>query len=154
LADQYYDRDSSGNYGRKPDSFNAIRCMDNARMTDPSDVIKLNTTEAATAPFEDSGDPAADIPDVCAYWPVPPTLGPHQLKVPGLPKVVVVSTTGDPATPYQSGVNLAKQLGASLITYQGTRHAAYLVAGSSCVDDAGNAYLISLTQPAAGLKCS
>ena len=153
FADRYYGRDSSGRYSDKPDSFNAIRCVDEPRMTDSADVMKLNSAQAAAAPFEDSGDPAANIPDLCAYWPVPPTLGPHRLHVPGLPQVLVISSTGDPATPYASGVDLAKQLGARLLTFEGTRHTAYLTGNSSCVDDAGNAYLIDLTLPAEGIRC-
>jgi len=154
LADAYYERDASGHYAGKPDSFNAIRCVDEPRMTDPADVIKLNAAAAAAAPFQDSGDPAADVPDICAVWPVPPTLGPHRLQVPGLPAVLVVSTTGDPATPYVNGVDLAKQLGARLLTFEGTRHTAFLLGGSSCVDDAGNSYLIDLRLPADGARCS
>ena len=48
---------------------------------------------------------------------------------PDLPQVLVISTTGDPATPYQAGVDLAKDLGAVLLTVEGTRHTAYLGAG-------------------------
>ena len=154
LADQYYGRLPSGVYGQRPDSFNAIRCVDDPRMTDPAEVTKLNAQVAAAAPFEDDGDPAADIPDLCAYWPVPSTLAPHVLKVTGLPQVLVISTTGDPATPYASGVDLAKQLGARLLTFEGTRHTAYLTAQDSCVDNAGNAYLLNLTLPADGTRCS
>ena len=46
-------------------------------------------------------------------WPVPPTSTPHPATSPGPGKVVVVSTTHDPATPYQAGVDLARQMGAS-----------------------------------------
>lgn len=154
LADDYYGRDSSGAYSMRPDAFNAIRCVDDPRTTDPAEVTKLNAEEAAAAPFEDSGDPAANIPDLCAFWPVPSTLAPHRLKVPGLPQVLVISTTGDPATPYASGVDLAQQLGARLLTFEGTRHTAYLTAQNSCVDNAGNAYLLTLTLPAEGIRCS
>jgi pimeloyl-ACP methyl ester carboxylesterase len=154
LADDYYQRDASGKYAEKPDSFNAVRCVDDPRMSNPADVIKFNAQAAADAPFEDSGDPAADIPDLCAYWPVPATLGPHRLVVPGLPRVLVISTTGDPATPYQNGVDLAAELGATLLTYQGTRHAAFIVANSTCVNNAGNTYLLTLKLPDAGTKCS
>lgn len=154
LADRYYGRLPSGVYGQPPDAFNAIRCVDDPRMTDPAEVTKLNADVAAAAPFEDSGDPPADIPDVCSFWPVPATLSPHQLKVPGLPQVLVISTTGDPATPYASGVDLAKQLGARLLTFEGTRHTAYLTAQDQCVDGAGNAYLIDLTLPAEGKRCT
>ncbi len=49
--------------------------------------------------------------------------------------VVVVSTTHDPATPYEAGVNLARQLGAPLITFDGTQHTA-VFNGDECVDSA------------------
>ena len=49
--------------------------------------------------------------------------------------VVVVSTTHDPATPYQAGVDLARQLHAPLITFDGTQHTA-VFDGDDCVDDA------------------
>jgi hypothetical protein len=68
--------------------------------------------------------------------------------------VLVVSTTGDPATPYQSGMNLAKDLGGRLLTVQGTRHTGFMLSGLSCVDNAGNDYLINLTLPDDGATCS
>ena len=154
LADSYYERSASGKYGEKPDSFNAIRCVDQPRMLDPGEVTKLNAATATAAPFEDSGDPAAAIPDVCAYWPVPATLSPHRLKVPGLPQVLVISTTGDPATPYANGVDLAEQLGGRLLTFEGTQHTAYLTGSNVCVDGVGNSYLLDLQLPAVGKRCS
>ena len=54
---------------------------------------------------------------------------------PGPGKVVVVSTTRDPATPYQAGVDLARQLGAALITFEGTQHTV-VFNGDACVDTA------------------
>jgi len=65
---------------------------------------------------------------------------------------LVVSTTGDPATPYQAGVNLARQLGGRLLTFEGTQHTAALH-GDPCVDDAVTAYLIEGTLPAEGARC-
>jgi hypothetical protein len=88
----------------------------------------------------------------CAFWPVPNTSAPHEPKTPGLPKVLVISTTGDPATPYESGVNLAKALGGGLLTVQGTRHTAYLQ-DNQCVDDKATGYLLRLELPADGVKC-
>ena len=66
-------------------------------------------------------------------WPVPPTSTPHAAVSPGPGKVVVVSTTHDPATPYQAGVDLAKQMGAGLITFDGTQHTV-VFNGDACVD--------------------
>jgi hypothetical protein len=84
---------------------------------------------------------------------VPSTSEPHLPNVQGLPPTLVVSTTGDPATPYQAGVNLAKSLGGALLTYEATQHTAFLQ-GHRCVDDAGIDYLVNLTTPQAGLRCS
>jgi len=90
--------------------------------------------------------------DVCAFWPVPPTNRAHTPQVAGLAPTLVVSTTGDPATPYQAGVDLARQLGARLLTFEGTQHTAALH-GDRCVDDAVTAYLVDGTLPAEGARC-
>ena len=68
-------------------------------------------------------------------WPVPPTSTPQPAVSPGPGKVVVVSTTHDPATPYQAGVDLAKQMEANLITFDGTQHTV-VFNGNACVDSA------------------
>jgi predicted alpha/beta hydrolase family esterase len=88
----------------------------------------------------------------CAFWPVQPTSAPHQVSAPGLPPVLVVSSTGDPATPYQAGVDLAEQLGGALLTFNGTQHTV-VFQGEQCVDDYAAAYLIDLTLPAPGATC-
>lgn len=154
LADLYNDRDDSGQYGRLLEVFNAVRCVDGPAVTDPAAVTKFNADYAAAAPYSDSGDPAGDRKDICAFWPVPPTMQPHRPDVTGLPQILVISTTGDPATPYQAGVDLAKDLGAVLLTVEGTRHTAYLGAGIECVDRIGNDYLINLNLPPEGTTCS
>ena len=54
---------------------------------------------------------------------MPPTSAPHPVSAPGLPPVLVVSTTDDPATPYQAGDDLAKELGGALLTKELLREA-------------------------------
>jgi hypothetical protein len=66
---------------------------------------------------------------------------------------VVISVTGDPATPYQAGVNLAKYLNARLITVQGTQHTIALQ-GNKCVDDIVNRYFTDLALPPEGAECA
>lgn len=83
---------------------------------------------------------------------MPPTTQPHQISVKGLPSILVISTTHDPATPYQAGVDLAQQLGGSLLTFEGTQHTVALQ-GNSCVDDIVISYLINLAVPPAGARC-
>jgi hypothetical protein len=83
---------------------------------------------------------------------VPATAGPHTAVSPGPGKVVVVSTTHDPATPYQAGVDLARQMDAGLITFDGTQHTV-VFNGDACVDTAVVAFLIDGVQPPEGLRC-
>ncbi|WP_084468048.1 alpha/beta hydrolase [Actinokineospora inagensis] len=153
LADSYLERDKSGHYSTTQDAFVAVRCVDDTRITDRSVVLDAQRQYKEAAPFLDDGGAASDALDTCAFWPVPPTSTPHLPSVKGLPPVLVVSTTGDPATPYEAGVALAKALGGSLLTYEATQHTAFLQ-GDRCVDDAGTAYLTELRLPTAGTRCS
>ncbi|MEV6140354.1 alpha/beta hydrolase [Nocardia sp. NPDC051990] len=90
--------------------------------------------------------------EACAFGPVPPTSRPHIPTVTGLPKLVVVSSTGDPVAPYQSATNLARAPGATLVTYEGIQHGSFLD-GVTCVDEPVLNYLLELTPPQEGLRC-
>jgi len=154
LADGYQERDADGRYSNFLEVLPAVHCMDDPRITDEAVLQAAAEKYAAAAPFFDTGDPPAALKNLCDFWPVEPTLTPHQVEVTGLPQVLVISTTGDPATPYQAGVDLAQALDARLLTVEGTRHGAYLGAGLSCVDNIGTRYLITLQLPKAGTTCS
>ena len=70
----------------------------------------------------------------------------------GAPPIVVIGTTGDPATPYAWAEALAEDLDSGvLVTHEAESHTAYLT--SSCVQRAVNEYLLGLTVPKAGLTC-
>ncbi|MFD0362609.1 alpha/beta hydrolase [Nocardia sp. GCM10030253] len=154
LADIYDGRREDGTYNNTQDAFNAIRCVDDPRIADPAVAGKQDSEYRKAAPFLDDGRGTGAAPlEVCNAWPVPNTSEPHKISVTGLPKTVVVSTTEDPATPYQAGVDLAAQLDAALVTFRGTRHTAALVAGDACLDDAVIAYLTELKVPEQGLAC-
>ncbi len=153
LADTYFERDSNGHYSTTQDAFTAVRCVDDPRVTDKSLILEAQRRYKEVAPFLDDGHPASPALDACAFWPVPNTGSPHLPNVPGLPPILVISTTGDPATPYQAGVNLAKALNGALLTYEATQHTAFLQ-GHACVDDAGVNYLVNLTPPPSGQRCS
>ncbi|PXX66422.1 alpha/beta hydrolase family protein [Nocardia tenerifensis] len=132
----------------------AVLCLEEVRVTDRAVATDIDRRSRTAAPAFDDGLPGSAAPlDACAFWPVPPTAQPHVPHVAGLPKLVVVAVTGDPATPYPGGVSLAKTLGASLITYEGTQHGAAFE-GIACVDEPVLKYLVDLTPPAEGLRCS
>ena len=153
LADDYDGRRSDGTYSGKNDDLAVIHCVDDERLTDPAVLLDTSKRWLAAAPFTDLGYGPDPTPDVCAFWPVPPTSRPHQPNVVGLPQVVVVSTTGDPATPYQAGVNLARALGARLLTAEGSQHTVALEGMSPCVDDIVAEYLTDLARPPEGSRC-
>ncbi|WAL69842.1 alpha/beta hydrolase [Amycolatopsis cynarae] len=153
LADQYNERDTSGHYTNTQDAFTAIRCVDDPRVTDKARIVAAENSYDRVAPFLDDGRPNGAALDSCAFWPVPNTSEPHEPKVAGLPPILVISTTNDPATPYDAGVNLAKAMNGALLTFEGTQHTVFLQ-GNSCVDQAGAAYLISGTLPPDGRRCA
>ncbi|WP_422629297.1 alpha/beta hydrolase [Rhodococcus sp. (in: high G+C Gram-positive bacteria)] len=153
LADMYEGRAEDGTYSNINDAFNAIRCVDDPRITDRAVAGEADTRFREVAPFLDDGRGTGQAPlDLCAIWPVPNTGEPHTPDVPGLAPVLVVSTTEDPATPYQAGVDLARQLGGALISFTGTQHTVVLD-GEQCVDDPVIRYLVSLEVPESDPHC-
>ncbi|WP_280405886.1 alpha/beta hydrolase [Nocardia brasiliensis] len=83
----------------------------------------------------------------------PPASPPHVPDVTGLPPVLVVAATGDPATPYPGGVALARALHATLITYESVQHGAF-GDGVACVDEPVLRYLIDLALPPGDVRCA
>ena len=154
LADLYMGRDEQGHYNNSTDSRVAINCVDKPAVTDREKVVEEDRRVREAAPFMSYGEFTGHAPlGTCAFWPVPPTSEPHEIKVSGLPPTLVVSTTNDPATPYQAGVELAKQLGGTLVTFEGTQHTV-VFQGNQCIDDIAARYLVDLALPPPGTRCS
>jgi pimeloyl-ACP methyl ester carboxylesterase len=154
LADDYYDRGKDGHYDNSQDAFNAVRCVDAPEPTDSAPYVDADRRIRQVAPFLSYGQFTGFAPrDLCALWPVPATSRPHPAAPVAPGKVVVVSTTHDPATPYQAGVELARELGAPLITYDGTQHTV-VFGGDRCVDDAVMRYFVDAVPPPDNLQCS
>jgi hypothetical protein len=152
LADIYYGRSPDGAYSTEMDVFQAVQCVDNPAIKDRNVARDVDAQYRKVAPFLDTGQPPSPALDNCAFWSVPPTGGPHHPQTSGWPTVMVISTTQDPAAPYQGGVNLARDINARLLTFEGTQHTAFLQ-GNGCVDQAGTSYLTTLQLPAEGIRC-
>ena len=154
LADYYYGRDSDGTYSDNSlEAFIAIYCVDYPVETDPAVLAQQEVELQAASPTTyRSFPPVGDL--TCANWPYQYIGAPiTELTGKGAPDVLIVSTTGDPATPYQWGVALARQLeSAHLITYNGEGHTAYNKS-NSCVDDAVDDYFTKGTVPASDPNC-
>ena len=147
LADLYMGRDPEGRYNNSTDARVAVNCVDQPPVTDRAKIVDEDRRAREIAPFMSYGEFTGHAPlGTCAFWPVAPTSEPHEISVEGLPPILVVSTTNDPATPYQAGVDLAKQLGGTLITFDGTQHTV-VFQGNNCIDDIAATYLIDVIVP-------
>jgi pimeloyl-ACP methyl ester carboxylesterase len=71
----------------------------------------------------------------------------------GTGPILVLGTTGDPATPYADAKNLAQQLDSGhLVTYHGEGHTAY-DRGDTCIDGTVDDYLLKGTVPSSDPQC-
>ena len=70
----------------------------------------------------------------------------------GADQILVIGTTGDPATPHRWAVSLAEQLQSGLLlTYEGEGHTAY--GGSACVNAIVESYFLTGALPEDGVVC-
>jgi pimeloyl-ACP methyl ester carboxylesterase len=153
LADFYEERGDDGHYSNVSDAFATITCTDTPPITDNDVLVELDRQVRNAAPFLSYGEFTGLEPrDGCTFLPQPVRSKPHEIEIGGLPPALVVSTTNDPATPYQAGVELARQLGAALLTFEGTQHTV-VFDGNSCVDDIAAKYLTAMAVPPLGARC-
>lgn len=133
------------------DVYFAVNCIDYAWPSGDPDAF-LDAADAAGQASPHFGEALVSDYLRCVDWPVPPDpLEPVAAE--GAPPILVVSTTGDPATPYEAGVRTAERLASGvLLTYDGEGHTA-LGAGSSCINARLVAYLVDGTPPPDGTVC-
>lgn len=150
LFDSYTGRSTNGQYTNEFEANAAVNCLD-------SPAPSIAAIEAH-APVSQAVAPVFGVADLyselgCAVWPVPATGRPAAIHAAGSPPIVVVGTTGDPATPYPEAQALASQLARGvLLTRVGEGHTAYPY--SSCIRNYVDGYLVDLTVPPAGVRCS
>ncbi len=149
LADAYAEREPNGTYSNLFDANIAVNCADQKTVPDVDQVRSLQGQWRSSIPL--FGAPLAVGMLTCAVWPGghdPYPTGPAT----GSPPILVVGTTGDPATPYAQAPALANMLGVGrLLTWEGEGHTAY--PQTSCVTQAVDAYLLNLTVPPEGKRC-
>jgi pimeloyl-ACP methyl ester carboxylesterase len=154
LADYYYGRDVDGTYADNSlEAFLAIYCVDYPVEADPAVLAAGQSLlrQASPTTYRES-PPVGDL--LCANWPYRYIgAGITALTGAGAPPVLVVATTGDPATPYEWGVALADQLqSAVLVTYNGEGHTAYSP-DNVCIASVVDGYLIRGIVPESDPQC-
>jgi pimeloyl-ACP methyl ester carboxylesterase len=152
LADSYLSREPDGSYGNSAEVYFAVSCLD---ADWPRSFDEVPAAGAAAGDrYPRFGEALVNDYARCALWPVPPQpLEPVPTDLEGLAPIVVVSTTGDPATPYESGVRIAEQIpDARLVTNVGDTHTV-VGQGRSCIDDLVTDYFVDLVVPEDGVRC-
>lgn len=153
LADAYFGRTGPGQFeSNQSDAFTAVNCLDDGGQDMPQDEIdafgaKMRELAPTFGWYFSHGK------SECEYWAYPGKGGRFAPNAEGANTILVVGTTGDPATPYKHSQSMTKQLGSAvLLTYDGEGHTAY-GSSNSCVDDAVDSYLIDGVLPAEGTVC-
>lgn len=129
----------------------AVSCLDTSWPRDTEEFLEAAEEAGRVAPH--FGEAVVNDYLRCAVWPEEPQpIGP--VVATDAPAVLVVSTTGDPATPYENGVVVADRLASGvLLSYEGEGHTVVFQRQSSCVDDIVSDYLLELTVPPDGTTC-
>ena len=149
LDDQYNQRQPGGTYTNIQDANVTIGCADDTKRPTAAQARALQPAWRAANPL--FGGSAAASLFLCSLWKAPPDK-PIEVKDAGAPTVLVIGTTGDPATPISGAKNLASLLGtADLLTWQGDGHTAY--PKTACVTKDVDDYLIGLKAPEPGATC-
>jgi pimeloyl-ACP methyl ester carboxylesterase len=149
LADSYAGREPDGTYSNLGVANVAINCADTPDRPTADEQYELaEETAAGSTYFADFL--RASTGCIGTVDPIDPIrIGPAA----GAAPILVIGTTGDPATPYEWAVELADALeSAVLFTVEAEGHTAFL--DVECVNPVVVAYLVDLEVPDEGASCS
>ena len=148
LYDDYYQRKDDDTYGNELEAFLAISCLDDPGASSTQDVDSHIEDFIAAAPRL-GGNFAYGYS--CALWPVKQAAKVN-ITGKGAGPIVVVGTTGDPATPLDSTRKMALSLEQGiLIVVDANQHTGY--GANNCVVKAVDDYLINLSVPKSETTC-
>ncbi|WP_130796668.1 alpha/beta hydrolase [Streptomyces otsuchiensis] len=152
FADMYNGRDDEGRYSNQQDAHAAIRCADVTGQRDRAAIDEhRDAFEEASPVF---GPYLLWSLNGCEGWPVDGSYEFPEVSAEGAAEILLIGTTGDPATPYEGTERMQQQLGDGvgvLITFDGEGHGAY--GKDPCINDAVEEYLLSGMIPQNGLVC-
>jgi pimeloyl-ACP methyl ester carboxylesterase len=154
LADAYLGRDENGRYDVLQEAIGPIRCADARRPLVDFPEYRA-TFERLTAEYPFFGALVGSSQTGCDPRLPVPVPGDEVGDVRAAPDapVLIIGTTGDPATPYEGAIDLATRIrGSRVLTFESAEHAAY-GRGDGCIDDAVNRYLLTRRLPPPGTRC-
>jgi len=152
ITDAFASRQSDGSYSsNSTEVLMPVNCLDFPVQGDDA-----SWEQNATAVKEASPTFSAQLlyPDAyCQGWGHESSRKREKITASGAAPILVVGTTGDPATPYAWSEALAEQLETGqLLTWKGNGHTAY-GRSNDCVKNAVDTYLLNGTMPDKGLTC-
>ena len=148
LYDDYYQRKDDGSYGNELEAFLAISCLDDPGATSVKAVEDAVPNFVAAAPRLGAN---FGYGYSCALWPVKPATK-VDVTGKGAGPIIVVGTTGDPATPLESTRKMAAALEQGvLLIVEANQHTGY--GTNDCINNAVDSYLINLTVPVNETTC-
>ena len=153
LADQYNDRAEDGTYSTNILAANyAISCLDSRASTNIFSMRRQNAALIEAAPTLGRYWQFGALR--CESWPFEVKQPPVSYSAKGAPTILVVGTTGDPATPYSQAQALAGRIldDAFLLTYNGEGHTIY---GQqvTCVDNVVDKFFMTGELPDKDPNC-
>ncbi|QNA73560.1 alpha/beta hydrolase [Streptomyces sp. So13.3] len=130
----------------------AVDCRDTSDRYTAGQVAAAGAAFAAASPV--FGRAIINSMLACAGWPSAGDNTSRDVRAVDAPKALLVSTKGDPATPYANARRMSDALGngSPVLTFNGQGHGAYF-AHSTCVTDAVDGFLLDGRLPAAGTVC-
>ncbi|MEU3600125.1 alpha/beta hydrolase [Streptomyces sp. NPDC006798] len=155
LADMYTGRDQKGRYTTQDHAQRAISCADAAARPTTAEVTSRHLAEFTEVSPVFGPYLAWDVAGWCADWPVDGAWEKPKVSAKGAAPILVVGTTGDPATPVEGAERMARGLGAGvgvLVTSKGENHGSY--GFSKCATRLVDDYLLTGKVPANGTVCS
>lgn len=155
LADVYYGREDGEYVDNSTESFIAINCLDYPGGPNvPLDYERMRAEAAELAEIAPTIGRFQGFGDIsCAGWPYPGVESLDGVAAAGADPILVIGTTGDPATPYEWAENLSDQLESGvLVTYEGEGHTAY--GGVPCIDAIVDDYFLTGAVPASDPRCT
>jgi hypothetical protein len=153
LADSYNDRGQDGRYQTNLIAANyAINCLDNSANPSMLVIEAQNKELLEAAPVLGRYWQFGGLR--CGSWPFPQSEKPSNYSAAGAPTILVIGTTGDPATPYSQAQSLANEIleDGFLMTYNGEGHTIY---GNKvqCIDQVVDKFFLTGELPATDPNC-
>jgi pimeloyl-ACP methyl ester carboxylesterase len=153
LADQYNDRGEDGTYATNLIAANyAISCLDSRASTNIFSMRRQNQALIDAAPTLGKYWQYGALR--CETWPFDTKPALPSFSAEGAPTILVVGTTGDPATPYSQAQSLAGSIlnDGFLLTYNGEGHTVY---GQQirCVDNVVDTFFLTAELPDSDPNC-